>query len=87
MMKEMNHRFGFYLISTIMIVMLFFIYLDVNRLNADVDALLESSQMNQPFDMELLEQLQSQQGFIDEDIDLTEAVEDEIVEDTSEETE
>jgi hypothetical protein len=44
MMNEMNHRFGFYLISVLMIVMLIFIYLDVRRLNADVNALLQSTQ-------------------------------------------
>ena len=60
MMKEMNHRFGFYLVSTLMIVMLLFLYSDVKGLSNDVDALLESAQNDVGLDPVFLQQLQDQ---------------------------
>jgi hypothetical protein len=43
MMKEMNHRFGFYFLSAVMIIMLVLIYLDVQNLSREVNEVLQSA--------------------------------------------
>ena len=40
MMKEINHRFGFYLVSVLVVTLLVFLYLDVRSLSRDVNTLL-----------------------------------------------
>tara|TARA_B100000678_G_C17863564_1_gene364215 strand:+ start:29 stop:352 length:324 start_codon:yes stop_codon:yes gene_type:complete len=59
-MKEMNHRFGFYLVSALVIVMLIFIYLDVRMLHKDVDALLQSADSGIVFDPMMIQEMQDQ---------------------------
>jgi len=77
MMKEMNHRFGFYLISILMIVMLCFIYLDVRGLSNDVDFLLEGSQLNTEFEDRLSES-RNQEFKSNEDAAPTEGVDENV---------
>lgn len=84
----MNHRFGFYLISVLMIVMLGFIYLDVRRLSADVDALLQSTQNEMEFnpakmpleaDLDNLNDENQTEGMTDNPV-ISEGLSDEVLE-------
>ena len=58
-MKELNHRFGFYLVSVLMIVMLVFLYLEVRGLSQDVDVILNSAQSDVGLDPLFIAQMEA----------------------------
>ena len=41
--RDVNQRLGFYLLSLAMLLMLFIVYLDVQKLNRDVNVLLSNT--------------------------------------------